>query len=107
MIFEDSVNLHGNVIHWQSTVKRYQPSCALVIVSHGASLLPISRQSRLNDFQSIVIAGHQLRSVEVANFIETWRLEVDVIDPPTGGTGPASSEPAQTFIIVHLQADTN
>src|SRR5260370_8189877 len=107
MVFEDTENLLGDVVHRQITVYRDQPSCALVIVSHGASLLLVSRQSRLNDFQSVVIAGHQLRSVEVANFIEAGRLEVDVIDPPTGGTGTASSDPEQKLIIVHVQADHN
>src|ERR1700682_320940 len=107
MIFEDSENLLSNFVHWQIAVYRDQPSCALVIVSHGTSLLLVSRQSRLNDFQSIVIAGHQLRSVEVANFIEARRLEVDVIDPPTGGTGTASSDPEQKLIIVHVQTDHN
>ena len=81
---------------------------ALVIVRHRTSLLLICRESGLNYFQPVVIAGHQLRPVTfVADFIHAGRLEVDVIDPSTGGTRTSSSNPEQQLIIVHVQADHN
>src|SRR4029077_20742150 len=65
------------------------------------------RQTGLNHFQPVVIAGHQLRPVDVAKLIDAGRLEVDVVDPPTGGTRTASSNPEQQLIIVHVQSDHN
>src|SRR5579864_8953543 len=32
---------------------------------------------------------------------------MDVVDPPTGGTSPASSDPEQQLIIIHLDTDDN
>src|ERR1700747_2052219 len=107
MIFKNPENLLRDLVHREIAVHRHQPSRALIIVRYGGSLLLISRQTRLNHFQPIVIAGYQLRPVFVAKLIDTGRLEVDVIDPPTGGTRTASSNSEQQLIIVHVQLDHN
>jgi len=96
MILKDPENLLRHVIHGQIAVHRNQPAGALIIIRDWPCLLLVSRQSWLNNFQPIVIAGHQLRPVSfIAYLIRTGRLEVDVIDPSTGGTRTASSDPEQ------------
>jgi hypothetical protein len=96
MIFQYPENLRRHLIHRQVAIHRDQPPGALVIVRHRTSLLLKSRDSWLNYFQPVVIAGYQLGTVRfIANVIESGRLEVDVIDPPTGGTRTSSSNPEQ------------
>src|ERR1019366_8856248 len=107
MVLENPENLLRNLVHRQIAVHRDQSSRALVVIRHGTSLLLVGRQTGLNHFQPVVIAGHQLRPVSVANFIDTGWLEVDVIDPPTGGTRTASSNPEQQLIIVYVETDHN
>src|SRR6202035_3316033 len=107
MVLKNPENLPCNFVHRPVAIHRDQPSRALVIIGYGSGLLLVSRQTGLNHFQPVVIAGYQLRPVKVANFIVTGRLKVDVIDPPTGGTRTASSNPEQQLIIVHVQADHN
>src|ERR1700758_1569503 len=107
MIFKNPENLLRDLIHREIAVHRHQPSRALIIIRYWGSLLLISRQTGLNHFQPVVIAGHQLRPVNVAKFIDTGRLEVDVIDPPTGGTRTASRDSEQQVIIAYVQTDHN
>src|SRR5579863_2665778 len=96
MIFQYPENLRRHLIHWQVAIHRDQAAGALVIVRHRTSLLLKCRESWLNYFQPVVIAGYQLGPVRfIANFIESGRLEVDVIDPSTGGTRTSSSNPEQ------------
>src|SRR5579864_968465 len=96
MIFQDLVDLRSHVINRLITIHRDQSSGTLVIIRHRTRLLLESRESWLNHFQPVIIAGYQLRPMRfVANFIETGRLEVDVIDPSTGGTRTSSSNPEQ------------
>src|ERR1700733_11557309 len=98
MVLENPENLLRNLVHRQIAVHRDQPSRALVVIHYRSSLLPVSRQPRLKHFEPVVIAGYQLRPVKVANFIGMGRLEVDIIDPSTGGTRTASSNPEQQLI---------
>src|SRR5579863_4840435 len=108
MIFQYPKNLVRDVVHGQIAVHRDQPARALVVVRYRTSLLLVCRESWLNHFQPVVIAGHQLGRVTlVAKLIDAGRLEVDVIDPSTGGTRASSSDPEQELIIVHVQADHN
>ena len=107
MIFQYPEYLRRDLIHRPIAIHRNQSARALVILSHGKSLLLVSRQTRLNYLQPIVIAGHQLRSIQVANFVDECWLKVDVINPSTGGTRTASSNPEQQLIIIHVKADHN
>src|SRR5271154_1059175 len=96
MIFQYPENLVRDVVHRQIAVHRDQPARALVVVRDRTSLLLVCRESWLNHFQPVVVAGHQLRPVVlVTKFIHAGRLEVDVINPSTGGTRTASSDPEQ------------
>src|SRR5215469_5340711 len=96
MIFQDPVDLTRDIINRQIAVYANQPARALVIVRHRARLLLERRESWLNHFQPVIIAGYQLRPMRfVTNLIETGWLEVDVIDPSTGGTRTSSSNPEQ------------
>jgi hypothetical protein len=93
MIFQNPENLVRDIVHGQISIDRDQPARTLVVVCYRTSLLLICRESGLNDFQPVVIAGHQLFPSFVADFIYAGRLEVDVVNPPTGGTRTASSNP--------------
>src|ERR1700739_4455265 len=96
MIFQYPEDLRRYLIHWQVAIHRDQPPGALVIVRHRTSLLLKGRESWLNYFQPVVIAGYQLGPVRfIANFVESGRLGVDTIDPPTGRTRTSSSNPEQ------------
>jgi hypothetical protein len=95
MIFQYPVNLLCDLVYWQISIHRDQSARALIVVRYRTSLLLVCRNSGLNYFQPVVIAGHQLRPIHVADFIHAGRLEVDVIDPSTGGTRTASSDPEQ------------
>ena len=96
MIFQNPVNLLGHIVHWKIAVDRDQPARLLVVIRHRPSLLLKRRESWLNDFQPVIIAGYQLGPVRfVANFIQSGRLEMDVINPSTGGTRTSSSNPEQ------------
>src|ERR1700683_4656120 len=107
MFLDNPENLRRNFVHRPVATDRIQPSRALIIIGHGSGLLLVSRQTGLNHFQPVVIAGYQLRPVKITKLIDTGRLEVDVIDPPTGGTRTASSNTEQQLIIVHVQPDHN
>ena len=80
MIFQDPENLLRNVIHRQIPVHRNQSTSTLIIIGHRTSLLPVGRQPRLNDFQAVVVAGHQFRPVNITEFIHAGRLEPAKID---------------------------
>src|ERR1017187_4164671 len=95
MIFQYPENLFLDIVHRQIPVNRDQPAGSLVVMKSATSLLLVCRESGLNHFQPVVIAGHQLLPIHVADFIYAGRLEVDVIDPSTGGTRTASSNPEQ------------
>ena len=71
MIFQDPANLLGYFIHRQIPIYRDQPASALIVIGYGLGLLLIRRKSWLNDFQPVVVAGHQFRPVRlIANFIQ-------------------------------------
>ena len=96
MIFQYPANLLGHIIHRKIPIYRDQPASALIVIGYGLGLLLKRRKSWLNDFQPVIVAGHQFRPVRlIANFIQSGRLEVDVIDPSTGGTRTSSSNPEQ------------
>src|ERR1035441_527414 len=95
VIFQNSENLVRDIVHGQISVNRDQSARTLVVVRYRTRLLLVCRESGLNDFQPVVIAGHQLLPGCVAEFIYAGRLEVDVINPSTGGTRTASSDPEQ------------
>jgi hypothetical protein len=108
MMFDDLDDLSRDIIHGLITIHRDQSAGLLVIVRYRARLLLESRESWLNYFQPVIIAGYQLRSMRfVADFVETGRLEVDIIDPSTGGTRTSSSNPEQQLIIVDHEPDHN
>src|ERR1700678_473238 len=107
MILKNLENLLRALVDRPISIHRDEPASTLVIIGHRTSLLLVGRQTGLNHFQPVVIAGHQLRPVAVTYFIGAGRLEVDVIDPPTGGTRTASSNSEQKLIIVHVKADHN
>src|SRR5579871_6128974 len=107
MIFDNAEDLFRDLIHRQIAVDRDQAASPLVIIRYGTSLLLVSRQTRLNYFQPIIVAGFQLCAIHIAKFVDTGRLEVDVVDPSTGGTRTSSSNPEQQLIIVHVKADHN
>jgi hypothetical protein len=95
MIFQDPENLFRDGVHREISIHRDKSARALVVVRYRTRLLLVCRESGLNYFQPVVIAGHQLLPGYVADFIHAGRLEVDVIDPSTGGTRTASSDPEQ------------
>ena len=96
MIFQNPVNLLGHIVHRKIAVDRDQPARVLVVIRYRPGLLLKRRESWLNDFQPVIIAGYQLGPVRfIANFIESGRLEMDVINPSTGGTRASSSNPEQ------------
>src|SRR5580658_8319782 len=75
MVVNNPENLFRDLVHRTVAVHGDQSPGAMVVIRNRSSLLLVGRQTRFNHFQPIVIAGHQLRSVDVANFIETGRLE--------------------------------
>ena len=96
MTFQNPEDLLGDIVDRQIAIDTNQPAGTLVIIRYRSRLLLKCRESWLNHFQPVVIAGYQLCPVRfVANFIKTGRLEVDVIDPSTGGTRTSSSNPEQ------------
>ena len=70
MIFKDAENLLRYIIHGLIAIHRNQPSGALIVIRYRTSLLLVGRQTGLNHFQPVVIAGYQLRPVTIANFID-------------------------------------
>jgi hypothetical protein len=96
MIFKNLEDLLGHHVHRLIAIYRNQPACLFVIVRDRLCLLLKCRESWLNHFQPVIIAGYQLRSMSfIADFVNSGRLEVDVIDPSTGGTRTSSSNPEQ------------
>src|SRR5579864_4011170 len=60
MIFQYPENLFRDGVHRQISIHRDQSARALVIVRDRTSLLLVCRESGLNYFQPVVVAGHQL-----------------------------------------------
>src|SRR5437660_10821573 len=83
MILDHPVDLRSNVVHGRIAVHRDQPSRALLVILYRTSLLVVSRQPRLNDFQAVAIAGHQLRPLEVASVVLPVRLAGAGLHPST------------------------
>src|ERR1700730_2508753 len=98
MIFQNSDNFFRNPVHGLIAIYGNEPSGPLIIIGYRSGHFPVGLQPWANYFQTVVIAGNQLRAVAIANAIDTWRLEVDVIDPPTGGTRTAPRNPEQQLI---------
>jgi len=107
MLLKYPENIRRYFIHGPVAVNGNQPASPLIIISHRTSLFLIGRDTGLNYFQPVVITGYQPGPVDIANFIDLGRLKVDVIDPSTGGTRTASSNPEQQLIIIHIEPDHN
>ena len=107
MILKNAKNIFRYRVHRPIAIDRNQPPGTLIIISHRPRLFLIRLNAGLNHFEPVVIAGNQLGSVDVANFIDRRRLKVDVIDPPAGWTRTTSSNPEQQLIIIHVQPDHN
>src|SRR5439155_25218051 len=94
-------------IHRQVPVDRNQASLALVVLGHRFGLKLVSGQALPYDFLAVIIADHQLGTIDIASVGDTARLGVDVVDPSADGTGTASGKTAQELIIVDFNPDHN
>jgi hypothetical protein len=88
-------NLLRHLVHGQSTGHRNQTSFARVILGHWTSLGIVSLQTFPDHVLAIIVTSDQLGTVEVAKFIDSRRLKMDVINVSTDRAGPASSKPEQ------------
>src|SRR5262252_4437356 len=96
MIFENTEDLSRHVVHGLIAIYADQSARPLVIICDWTRLLLKCRKSWLNHFQPVVVAGFQFGRVGlVAQLIHAGPLQVDVIDPSTGGTRTSSSNPEQ------------
>src|SRR5438270_5336022 len=59
------------------------------------------------DLVAVIVANDQLRAILVTDFVNKRGLGMDVVDRPTGGTSPPSSDPEQQLIIIHLNPHHN
>src|SRR5216684_5727118 len=100
-------NLLRNLVYRQVSVYGNQPPLAGVVLGHGLGLLFVSRQTVPDDFFTVIIPGHQRRTINIAFISDTGWLGVYVVDPSTDGTRTASGEPTQQKIIVHVNSDHN
>src|SRR5712692_7163872 len=88
-------NLLRYLISWQVTIHGNQPSFALVVIHHGPGLQLVCLQTFPDYFLAIIVANHQLGTINIAGIGDAGWLEIDVIDVSTSETGPTSGEPAQ------------
>jgi hypothetical protein len=107
MVLKNPENLPGDFVHRQVAIHRNQPARALVVIRHRRSLLLIRRADAAESLPTDRHCGLPAWTRQHRKFRDTGRLEMDVIDPSTGGTRTASSDPEQQLIIVHLEADHN
>src|SRR5580704_8956221 len=84
-VLNNPEDLGGDFVHRTVTIYCVQSACALVVVRYRGSQSLVSRQTGLNYFKPVIIAGDQLRGINIANFVDMGPLGVNVIDPPTGG----------------------
>src|SRR5579862_9456702 len=85
----------GDLFHRPFAINRQQSAFALVIIGDRPGLLLVSKQTSPNYVLAIIIAGDELRTVHVAEFIDAWWLKMDVVNPSTDRAGPASGKPKQ------------
>ena len=86
-------NLLGDLVDRQVAIHRNQPPFARVVFGYGLGLQFVGRQSFPDDFFTVIFAGHQRRTINIASISDTGWLGVDVVDPSTDGTRTASSNP--------------
>src|SRR5450432_2283258 len=86
-------NLLRHLIDRQVAIDRDQPPFARVVLGYGRGLQFVSRQPVADDVFTIIVAGHQRRTVNIASISDTGWLGVDVVDPSTDRTRAASSNP--------------
>src|SRR5579863_7668711 len=100
-------NAGRHFIHRPVAINRYHPAKLLVVIRHRLGLAFVGCQTLADDFLAVIISDEQLGIVYVTDFINQRRLGMDVVDPPTGRTSPASSDPEQQLIIIHLNTYHN
>src|SRR5207244_4038542 len=100
-------NLLCNLVYWQVSIYGNQPPFARVVFGYRLGLQFVGRQSIPDDFFTVIFAGHQRRTINIASISDTGWLGVDVVDPSTDGTRTASGNPTQQSIIVHVNSDHN
>src|SRR5208283_742682 len=79
-------NLRRNLDHGLVGIHGHQPLLLPVVIRDRPGLLLIGSQPLRNDFGTIVIPGNERSAIHVTQLIHTRWLEVDVIEPSTGGT---------------------
>src|SRR5579884_3144973 len=78
--------LPHHFFHRLIAIDHHQPSPRLVIVSQGKRLGLIGFQPFFDNVFPIVGAANQSCAFDVTDAFNFWRLEVNVVDPSTGGT---------------------
>src|SRR6266446_8670591 len=74
-----------NLLYRQVSINRHQPSLARVVFGYWLGLQFIGRQSIPDDFFTVIFAGHQRRTVNIASISDLGWLGVDVVDSSTDG----------------------
>ena len=93
MPVDHAKNLRRNIFYRTIRIDRHQPPLQPVVFRHRPGLSLIGRQSPRNDFFAIVVANHQLGSVQITQLIDERWLQVNVIEPSTGGTRTPPGKP--------------
>src|SRR5205085_10392216 len=106
-VFDHLKDLLRHLIRRQISVHRNQASFVLVIIRHRPRLRIIGGQTLDNHVLAVVIASHQLGTVNITDFVVTGWLGVDVVDPSTDRAGTPSGKPTYQLIIVDIQTDHN
>ena len=80
MPVDDAENLRCNVFHRPIRIDRHQSPLHPVIIRYRLGLMLIGRQALRDNFSAIVVANHQLGSVQIAQLIDERWLQVNVIE---------------------------
>src|SRR6266478_4732805 len=86
-------NLGADFLNGPIRVQGNQPSLGLIVICYRPGLDLVGFQTGPDNLFTIIIALYQLGTVLITQLVEARRLKVEVVDPPTGGTGTPTANP--------------
>src|SRR3954451_6321443 len=72
-----------------------QATLRAIVVRQRKRLPLVFFQALANNIFSIIRARNELRAVDITGVGDAWRLKMNVVDPPAGGTRTTSGKPLQ------------
>src|SRR5512146_3327699 len=94
-ILDCSKYVRRDLFHRLITVHGSESPRSLVILDEGTGLPLVFLQTLDDNFLAVVGPNDKFRPLDIADAVNAWRLIVNVVDPPAGGTRTTSGKPLQ------------